>query len=72
MSKVTSKFQISIPVSVRKAIGIIPGSEVNIVSKGDDFVLKVNLVEDLKRMWRGKHKSNKSSDEYMAEIRGNI
>ena len=41
--KVTSKYQITIPVSVRKTLGIIPGSEVDIVSKGDDFVLKTNL-----------------------------
>ncbi len=72
MSKVTSKYQITIPVSARKALGIIPGSEIDIVSKGDDFVLKVNPIEDLKRIWRGKYKGKKSSDEYMAEIRGEI
>ncbi len=72
MSKVTSKYQITIPVSARKALGIIPGSEIDIVSKGDDFVLKVNPIEDLKRIWRGKYKGKKNSDEYMAEIRGEI
>jgi AbrB family looped-hinge helix DNA binding protein len=70
MTKVTSKYQITIPMSARKALGIIPGSEIDIVPKGDDFVLKVNPIEDLKRIWRGKYKGNKSSDEYMVEIRG--
>ena len=72
MSKVTAKYQITIPLSVRKAIGLIPGSEVDIISKGDDFVLKVNPVKDLKRKWRGKYKNKKSSDQYINEIRGEI
>ncbi len=72
MSKVTSKYQITIPVSVRKTLGIIPGSDIDIVSKGNDFVLKLNPIEDLKRTWRGKHKSKKSSDEYMTKIRGGV
>lgn len=72
MSKVTRKYQITIPISIRKAIGITPGSDVDIVSKGNDFVLKVNPIEDLKRIWRGRYKNRKNSDEYMAEIRGEI
>jgi AbrB family looped-hinge helix DNA binding protein len=72
MSKVTSKYQITIPISVRKALGIIPGSEVDVVSKGKDFVLKVNHIEDLKRVWRGRFKDEKTSNEYMAHIRGEI
>ncbi len=72
MSKVPNKYQITIPVSVRKALGIIPGSEIDIVSKGDDFVLKLNHIEELKQTWRGKHKGKKSSDEFMTGIRGNI
>ncbi|MGR3304162.1 MAG: AbrB/MazE/SpoVT family DNA-binding domain-containing protein [Candidatus Scalindua sp.] len=72
MSKVTRKYQITIPINVRKTLGIIPGSEVDIVSKGGDFVLKANPVEDLKRVWKGRFKSKKSSDEYLVEIRGEI
>lgn len=72
MSKVTRKYQITIPKNVRKTLGIIPGSEVDIVSKGDDFVLKTNPIEDLKRVWKGRYKNKKSSDEYMVEIRGEI
>jgi AbrB family looped-hinge helix DNA binding protein len=72
MSKVTSKYQITIPINVRKTLGIIPGSEVDIVSKGSDFVLKANPVEDLKRVWKGRFKNKKGSDKYMVEIRGEI
>jgi AbrB family looped-hinge helix DNA binding protein len=72
MSKVTRKYQITIPINVRKTLGIIPGSEVDIVPKGNDFVLKANPVEDLKRVWKGRFKNKKSSDEYMVEIRGEI
>ena len=72
MSKVTRKSQITIPINVRKSHGIIPGSEVDIVAKGNNFVLKTNPIEDLKRVWRGRFKNEKSSDEYMAEIRGDI
>ena len=72
MSKVTRKYQITIPINVRKTLGIIPGSEVDIVSKGSDFVLKANPVEDLKRVWKGRFKNKKSSDEYIVEIRGEI
>ncbi|OHB87128.1 MAG: hypothetical protein A3D13_05135 [Planctomycetes bacterium RIFCSPHIGHO2_02_FULL_40_12] len=54
----------------KKTPGIIPGNEVNIVSKGGDFVLKANPVENLKRIWKGRLKNKKSLDEYMVEIRG--
>ncbi len=72
MSKVTRKYQITIPINVRKTLGIIPGSEVDIVSKGGDFVLKANPIEDLKHVWKGRFKNKKSSDEYMVKIRGEI
>ncbi len=72
MSKVTSKYQITIPVSVRKALGIIPGSKIDIVSNRDDFVIKLNYIEELKHIWKGKHKGKKSSNEFMTGIRGNV
>jgi AbrB family looped-hinge helix DNA binding protein len=72
MSKVTRKYQITIPIDVRKELGIIPGSEVDIVPKGSNYVLKVNPIEDLKQVWKGRFKDEKSSDEYMAEVRGAI
>ena len=39
MSKVTAKYQITIPVKVRKELGIVPGSEVDITIEGDKYIL---------------------------------
>lgn len=72
MSKVTQKYQITIPVAVRKSLGIIPGGEIDIVKKGSDFVLRVDPIDGLKKIWRGRFKDKKSSDEYMTEIRGDL
>jgi AbrB family looped-hinge helix DNA binding protein len=34
MSEVTAKYQITIPPAVRNELGIVPGSEIEIVKKG--------------------------------------
>ncbi len=70
MSRVTAKFQITIPVEVRKELGIVPGSEVDITKKKDKYVLIVNPIIGLKKRWRGKFRDEKTTDEYMNEIRG--
>lgn len=70
MSKVTAKYQITIPLKVRKDLGIVPGSEVDIARKGDKYVLVVNPVDELKKRWRGRFKDGKTTDEYMDEVRG--
>jgi len=72
MSKVTAKYQITIPPNVRNQLGIVPGSEVDISKEGDRYVLLVDPVAELKKKWRGKFKSKQSSDEYMNLIRGEI
>jgi AbrB family looped-hinge helix DNA binding protein len=72
MSKVTAKYQITIPPDVRSELGIVPGSEVDIHKEGDRYVLLVDPVAELKKKWRGKFKSKQSSDEYMNQIRGKI
>ncbi len=72
MSKVTAKFQITIPPHVRTELSIVPGSEVDIRKEGDRYVLLVDPVAELKKKWRGKFKSRQSSDEYMNQIRGKI
>jgi antitoxin PrlF len=72
MSKVTAKYQITIPPNVRNQLGIVPGSEVDIRKQGDRYVLLVDPVAELKKKWRGKFKSKQSSDEYMNLIRGEI
>ena len=72
MSKVTAKYQVTIPPNVRTGLGIVPGSEVDIRKEGDRYVLLADPVVELKKKWRGKFKSKQSSDEYMNRIRGKI
>jgi AbrB family looped-hinge helix DNA binding protein len=72
MSKVTAKYQITIPQSVRRELSIIPGNEVDIRKEGDRYVLVVDPIADLEKNWRGKFKSKQSSDEYIDEIRGEV
>jgi AbrB family looped-hinge helix DNA binding protein len=72
MSKVTAKYQITIPPDVRTELGIVPGSEVDIRKDGDRFVLVVDPVAELKKTWRGKFRGKQSSDEYINQIRGEV
>lgn len=72
MSKVTAKYQITIPPNVRTQLGIVPGSEVDIRKDGDRYVLLVDPVAELKKKWRGKFKSRQSSDEYINQVRGEV
>ena len=72
MAKVTAKYQITIPKSVRRELSIIPGNEVDIRKEGDKYVLVVDPIADLKNNWRGKFKNKQSSDEYMDEVRGEV
>jgi AbrB family looped-hinge helix DNA binding protein len=70
MSKVTTKYQITIPPAVRSELGIIPGSEVDIRKDGTRYVLVVDPIDELKKKWRGKYSNQQTSDEYMNQIRG--
>ncbi len=49
MSKVTAKYQITIPVNVRKELGIIPGTEVDIAKKGQKYIFIVDPIEMLRK-----------------------
>jgi AbrB family looped-hinge helix DNA binding protein len=72
MSKVTAKYQVTIPVEVRKEMGIIPGSEVAITKKGEKYVLIVNPIETVKNKWRGRFKGGPATMKYMDEVRGKV
>jgi AbrB family looped-hinge helix DNA binding protein len=72
MSKVTAKYQITIPPRVRSELGIIPGSEVDIHKDGDRYVIVVDPIAELKKNWRGKFKGKQSSDEYINDVRGKV
>jgi AbrB family looped-hinge helix DNA binding protein len=72
MTRVTAKYQITIPPQVRKSLGIVPGTEVDLVRQGDQFVLVADPIERLKKKWRGKYRSRQTTDEYIEEIRGPV
>lgn len=72
MSRVTAKCQITIPVKVRKELGIVPGCAVDITKKNDKYILIVNPVVELRKKWRGKFRDEKSADAYINEIRGKV
>lgn len=70
MSRVTAKYQITLPVGVRKKLGIVPGCEVDIREENMKFVLVVNPVEEIKKKWRGKFSGGIGTDNYLNDIRG--
>lgn len=72
MSKVTAKYQITIPPKVRNELRIAPGCEVDIRKKGSQYVLIVDPIAELKKKWRGKFKDTQTSDEYMNQVRGEV
>ena len=45
MSKVTAKYQVTIPINVRKELGIVPGTEVDIKKEGKKYVLVVDQLK---------------------------
>lgn len=72
MSKVTAKYQVTIPVKIRKEMGIVPGTEVDIAKKGQEYFLVVNPIEMIKQKWRGRFKGGPKTMEYMDEVRGKV
>ena len=70
MSKVTAKFQITIPHEVRTEMNIMPGVEMGFKKEKNRYYLtknpKVNPIEK----WRGAIKSKMCSDEMMKNLRG--
>lgn len=72
MSKVTEKYQITLPIAVRKELGIVPGTEVDIVKEGQRYLLVANPIDSLKNKWRGKFKGKQTGEEYLEMVRGHI
>jgi AbrB family looped-hinge helix DNA binding protein len=70
MSKVTAKYQITLPKRVRRDLGIVPGAEVDIVKEGKRFVLVVDPAESIKKKWRGRFRDGSTTATYMNQVRG--
>lgn len=72
MSRVTAKYQLTIPREVRRELKITPGTEVDIARKGDKYILVLDPINELKKRWRGRFKDSKTTDEYINEVRGKV
>jgi len=72
MSKVTAKYQITLPKRVRRDLGVVPGAEVDIVKDGKRFILVVNPAEGIKRKWRGRYKDGSTTEGYLDQVRGSV
>ena len=72
MSKVTAKYQVTIPVNVRKELGILPGTQVDIAKEGQKYVLVVDPIETIRKKWRGRFRGGPATMEYMDEVRGKV
>ena len=49
MSRVTAKYQITVPARIRKELRLVPGTEVDIVKEGNKYVLKVDPINGIKK-----------------------
>ena len=70
MSKVTAKYQITIPPEIRRELNIMPGVDVGFKKvNGKFFIVKTPNVDPIEK-WRGIVKTKETTDEVVAELRG--
>lgn len=69
-SKITSKYQITLPKEVRRAMNLMPGLQVSFKAQNGRFYLVRDSDGDAIETWRGRLRSQKSSDDLVAELRG--
>jgi len=72
LSKVTAKYQVTIPIKVRKELGIVPGTEVDIKKEGQNYVIVVDPVAKVREKWCGRFRGGLATMEYMDEVRGKV
>ncbi|MCP4683080.1 MAG: AbrB/MazE/SpoVT family DNA-binding domain-containing protein [Desulfobacterales bacterium] len=72
LSKVTAKYQMTIPINIRKELGIIPGTDVDIAKVGQKYVLLVEPIKTIREKWCGKFKDGSTTMEYLDEVRGEV
>ncbi|MBW1699160.1 MAG: AbrB/MazE/SpoVT family DNA-binding domain-containing protein [Deltaproteobacteria bacterium] len=70
MSKVTVKFQITIPPEVRDAMQIVPGTEIVFKRDKDKFYIVKEVRQNPFDKWRGALKFRRKTDAILAELRG--
>ena len=72
MSKVTAKFQITIPLKVRNELGIVPGTEVDVIKEDNKYVLIVEPIEEIRKKWQGRFKNETTTMDYLDQVRGKV
>ena len=72
MFKVTDKYQITLPKGVGEKLGIVPGTDVDIVKEGKRFLLVVNPTDGIKKKWRGRFRAGSTTADYLDQVRGPI
>lgn len=73
--RITDKGQVTVPIELRKALGILPNTEVEFVRSGRNLILrksgaKKTRGERLIAAMRGKATGKLSTDQIMALTRG--
>ena len=72
--RVGEKGQVTIPIELRRALGLRAGSEVEFERRGDEIVLRKRddrrRSDELVRRLRGRSRSGLSTDELLALTRG--
>ena len=72
LSKVTAKYQVTIPAKIRKEMGILPGTEVDIKKEGQNYILAFNTIETIKKKWRGRFQGGPTTMDYIDGVRGKV
>jgi len=72
MPKVTAKYQVTIPLDVRKDLNIVPGMEVDFAREGRRYVLIVDPVRTIREKWCGKFRDGTTTMAYLDDVRGTI
>ena len=73
--KITSKGQVTIPIAIRKVVGLLPDSEVEFEVSGDSVIIRKaknqrSRGEMVVRHLRGRGSVKMTTDEIMALTRG--
>jgi bifunctional DNA-binding transcriptional regulator/antitoxin component of YhaV-PrlF toxin-antitoxin module len=72
MPKITANYQITLLVIVRKELGIVIGTEVDIVKMGTKYVIVVDPIAVIRKKWRGKFKDKSMTMDYLEMVRGQV
>jgi AbrB family looped-hinge helix DNA binding protein len=72
MPRITSKGQITIPLEIRNKFSYLPGTEVDVISEGNNVLIVKSKTENAFMKWlgRGKRRSRQRIDERVDQLRG--